>query len=162
MFSILAFTLGYSLRPYLSPLPPSSTSSSPLSTSSSSTPKSYSAVPTQAQKRTLSTSPPLSKSKSESDAELDPSSDDEDAALALSSNISGVRASLVEEVKLVLVVNDSLKMSKGKIAAQAGHATLACAMMMKEQNPKVSLLATSTSRRRNGGDNSQGPGERHR
>lgn len=38
----------------------------------------------------------------------------------------------------MLVVNDSLKMSKGKIAAQAGHATLACAMMLKEVNPKVS------------------------
>jgi peptidyl-tRNA hydrolase len=38
---------------------------------------------------------------------------------------------------MVLVVNDSLKMSKGKIAAQAGHATLACAMMLKDINPKV-------------------------
>ena len=39
---------------------------------------------------------------------------------------------------MVLVVNDSLKMTKGKIAAQAGHATLACALMLKEVNPKVS------------------------
>jgi PTH2 family peptidyl-tRNA hydrolase len=50
-----------------------------------------------------------------------------------------VKASLTEEVKLVLVVNDELKMSKGKIAAQAGHATLACALMLKDINPKVSL-----------------------
>jgi peptidyl-tRNA hydrolase len=35
-------------------------------------------------------------------------------------------------------VNDSLKMQKGKIAAQAGHATLACALMLKEKNPGVS------------------------
>lgn len=28
-------------------------------------------------------------------------------------------------------------MSKGKIAAQAGHATLACAFLVKEQNPQV-------------------------
>lgn len=40
-------------------------------------------------------------------------------------------------MKLVLVVNDELKMTKGKIAAQAGHATLACAMTLKEANPKV-------------------------
>ena len=44
---------------------------------------------------------------------------------------------MTEEVKLVLVVNDSLKMAKGKIAAQAGHATLACALMVREVNPKV-------------------------
>ena len=37
----------------------------------------------------------------------------------------------------MLVVNDSLKMQKGKIAAQAGHATLACALMLKDANPRV-------------------------
>jgi peptidyl-tRNA hydrolase len=46
----------------------------------------------------------------------------------------------MEEVKLVLVVNDSLKMQKGKIAAQAGHATLACALMLKDANPRVSTF----------------------
>ena len=51
---------------------------------------------------------------------------------------------MLEEVKLVLVVNDSLKMAKGKIAAQAGHATLACALMVREVNPKVGELGYRT------------------
>lgn len=43
----------------------------------------------------------------------------------------------------MLVVNDELRMTKGKIAAQAGHATLACAMTLKEANPKVrDVMAT--------------------
>lgn len=74
----------------------------------------------------------------------DSDSDAEDEQAARTSDIASVRANLTEEVKLVLVVNDSLKMSKGKIAAQAGHATLACAMMLKEVNPKVSLNFDST------------------
>ena len=69
----------------------------------------------------------------------DTESDAEDEAVALNSDIASVRANMLEEVKLVLVVNDSLKMAKGKIAAQAGHATLACAMIVKDVNPKVCL-----------------------
>ena len=74
-----------------------------------------------------------------SDSEgTDTDSDAEDESAALASDIASLKANLTEEVKLVLVVNDSLKMAKGKIAAQAGHATLACALMVKDVNPKVS------------------------
>ena len=86
---------------------------------------------------------------SDGDSEIvdasDSESDAEDEAAARASDISSVRASLTEEVKLVLVVNDSLKMSKGKIAAQAGHATLACAMMLKDVNPKVGQDSLASS-----------------
>lgn len=44
------------------------------------------------------------------------------------------------------MVNDSLKMTKGKIAAQAGHATLGCALMMKEVNPRVSACGLYAAR----------------
>lgn len=57
----------------------------------------------------------------------------------MASDIASLKANVTEEVKLVLVINDSLKMAKGKIAAQAGHATLACALLVREVNPKVSF-----------------------
>ncbi|KAG7527183.1 hypothetical protein FFLO_07189 [Filobasidium floriforme] len=42
-----------------------------------------------------------------------------------------------EECKLVLVVNQELAMTKGKIAAQCGHATLACYKTLQKTNPKL-------------------------
>ena len=79
-------------------------------------------------------------SSSDSIDGTDPGSDIEDEKAALTSDIASIKANLTEEVKLVLVVNDSLKMAKGKIAAQAGHATLACALMIREVNPKVNFV----------------------
>jgi PTH2 family peptidyl-tRNA hydrolase len=126
--SILAFTLGYSARALFAPVSTNSATTSKRSLSSS----------TKVDGRR--SSPISSDSDSRSDAGAsDSDSDAEDEAAALVSNIASVKASLTEEVKLVLVVNDELKMSKGKIAAQAGHATLACALMLKDINPKVSL-----------------------
>jgi PTH2 family peptidyl-tRNA hydrolase len=117
IFSVIAFALGYQTRTYLTP-----SSSSTPSLPSSSTPR----LP---KSRTLSNESASDSSDAESEAS--------DEAEALSSDIASLKANFTEEVKLVLVVNDSLKMAKGKIAAQAGHATLACAMLMKEVNPKV-------------------------
>lgn len=76
-------------------------------------------------------------SDSDSDSEVDTDSEAEDLALALSSNPQSLKPTAFDEVKLVLVVNESLKMTKGKIAAQAGHATLGCALMMKDVNPRM-------------------------
>lgn len=80
-----------------------------------------------------------SDSGSDSEGATNPESDSEDESAAVSSSdIASVKAGMGEEVKLVLVVNDSLKMQKGKVAAQAGHATLACALTLQAQNPRVS------------------------
>jgi PTH2 family peptidyl-tRNA hydrolase len=80
---------------------------------------------------------PASGFDSDSDSELDTDSEAEDLALALSSNPQSLKPTAFDEIKLVLVVNDSLHMTKGKIAAQAGHATLSCALMMKDVNPRM-------------------------
>jgi peptidyl-tRNA hydrolase, PTH2 family len=41
-----------------------------------------------------------------------------------------------EEYKLVIVMRSDLKMSKGKIAAQASHAAVNCAFACKKKDPK--------------------------
>jgi hypothetical protein len=51
--------------------------------------------------------------------------------------MAGIASGMGDGVKMVLVVNESLRMSKGKIAAQAGHATLACALTVMSRNPVV-------------------------
>ena len=40
-------------------------------------------------------------------------------------------------VKLVLVINNDLKMGKGKIAAQAGHASVSATMKAGEKSPSI-------------------------
>ncbi|PKX92730.1 aminoacyl-tRNA hydrolase PTH2 [Aspergillus novofumigatus IBT 16806] len=45
-----------------------------------------------------------------------------------------------EEVKLVLVVRTDLGMTKGKIAAQCSHATLACYKYLIAHNPQSPIL----------------------
>ncbi len=42
-----------------------------------------------------------------------------------------------DEVKLVIVMRTDLKMSKGKIAAQASHAAVNCAFASKKKDPKT-------------------------
>ncbi|KAL1936594.1 hypothetical protein VTP01DRAFT_728 [Rhizomucor pusillus] len=48
-----------------------------------------------------------------------------------------VDASKFQDYKMVLVVRTDLGMTKGKIAAQCGHATLACYKAAKSSNPEV-------------------------
>ncbi|CAG8543860.1 19709_t:CDS:2, partial [Cetraspora pellucida] len=42
-----------------------------------------------------------------------------------------------DEFKLVLLVRNDLGMTKGKVAAQCSHATLACYKYLKRTNPKL-------------------------
>ena len=133
----MAFALGYQVRTYFP--------STPLQKSkSSTTPKDPSLIdltdkpesPSSSKRKKLP-APASDSSDSESEAEVDTDSEAEDLALALSSNPQSLKPTAFDEVKLVLVVNDSLHMTKGKIAAQAGHATLGCALMMKDVNPRM-------------------------
>ncbi|QRW27581.1 DNA replication licensing factor MCM2/3/5 family pretein [Rhizoctonia solani] len=52
-------------------------------------------------------------------------------------NLGEIKAGLMEECKLVLVVRTDLGMTKGKIAAQCGHATLACYKAISAANPAL-------------------------
>lgn len=52
-------------------------------------------------------------------------------------DMNAVKAGLLEECKLVLVVRTDLKMDKGKIAAQCSHATLACYKALQSGNPTL-------------------------
>ncbi|KAK4702853.1 peptidyl-tRNA hydrolase, PTH2 family, partial [Phenoliferia sp. Uapishka_3] len=51
--------------------------------------------------------------------------------------LANVKAEGSEPCKLVLVVRTDLKMNKGKIAAQCGHATLACYKALTKSNPTL-------------------------
>ncbi|KAF7794116.1 hypothetical protein EIP86_005246 [Pleurotus ostreatoroseus] len=59
-------------------------------------------------------------------------SDEEDVA---DGNLAAVKPGFMEQCKLVLVVRTDLGMSSGKIAAQCGHATLACYKALLKTNP---------------------------
>jgi len=72
---------------------------------------------------------PISRKPTSFAAEESDENDDED--------LSKVKAGLLEECKLVLVVRTDLGMTKGKIAAQCGHATLACYKALSGSNPKL-------------------------
>ncbi|KAG8892707.1 hypothetical protein FRB99_002491 [Tulasnella sp. 403] len=64
----------------------------------------------------------------------DNDSDDEGAYDA---DLSAVSPGLFEECKLILIVRTDLGMTKGKIAAQCGHATLACYKALLKFNPAL-------------------------
>ncbi|GAA5915204.1 hypothetical protein JCM8208_007707 [Rhodotorula glutinis] len=51
--------------------------------------------------------------------------------------LAAVKAEGDEPCKLVLVVRTDLAMTKGKIAAQCGHATLACYKSLMQANPAL-------------------------
>ncbi|WWD19788.1 peptidyl-tRNA hydrolase [Kwoniella shandongensis] len=128
LFSILAFAAGYQAHSLLS--------SRSISTSSSSN-KSLPTTTTSSPRKCKSLASSAGSSAGSAASASDTESDSEDSAQALSSGLNGLKFSNGEEIKLVLVVNDELKMTKGKIAAQAGHATLAAAMTLKEANPRL-------------------------
>ncbi|KAJ9125544.1 hypothetical protein QFC22_000506 [Naganishia vaughanmartiniae] len=74
----------------------------------------------------------------EEEGEIDTGSDSENEKEAINqASLDQVKAGKWEECKLVLVVNQELGMTKGKIAAQCGHATLACYKTLLSQNPKL-------------------------
>lgn len=52
-------------------------------------------------------------------------------------DMNAIKAALMEECKLVLIVRTDLKMDKGKIAAQCSHATLACYKALQAGNPSL-------------------------
>ncbi|WVR09576.1 peptidyl-tRNA hydrolase [Kwoniella sp. DSM 27419] len=124
VLSVLAFALGYQVHSFFSP----------RSDPALLTPVDNAKAPSASSKKVKSTSSAPSVA---SDSGTDTDSDAEDSAAALSSDLSAAKFSSSEEMKLILVVNDELKMTKGKIAAQAGHATLACALTLKEANPRL-------------------------
>ncbi|KAG8864850.1 hypothetical protein FRB96_003436 [Tulasnella sp. 330] len=68
-----------------------------------------------------------------SDSEEEEENEEEGADI----DLNAVSAGLFEACKLVLVVRSDLGMTKGKIAAQCGHATLACYKALKKTNPKL-------------------------
>ncbi|KAF8898368.1 peptidyl-tRNA hydrolase PTH2-domain-containing protein [Infundibulicybe gibba] len=81
--------------------------------------------------------------------------DDEDCGELADGDLSAITPGFLEPCKLVLVVRTDLKMTSGKIAAQCGHATLACYKALAKKNPnlvqhwestgqaKIALKATS-------------------
>ncbi|KAJ6096597.1 peptidyl-tRNA hydrolase 2 [Penicillium sp. IBT 16267x] len=73
--------------------------------------------------------------EAEADAESDEESEDEGNGEELANFKDNV-----EEVKLVLVVRTDLGMTKGKIAAQASHATLACYKYFLTHAPDSQIL----------------------
>ncbi|KAF2016959.1 peptidyl-tRNA hydrolase [Aaosphaeria arxii CBS 175.79] len=77
-------------------------------------------------------SEPSGEKGSEAD-DSDESSDEDDAAL---SEFAGHN----EECKMVLVVRTDLGMTKGKIGAQCGHATLACYKHFLKTSPNSPIL----------------------
>ncbi|ODN94832.1 peptidyl-tRNA hydrolase [Cryptococcus wingfieldii CBS 7118] len=117
--SIITFALGYHAHNYFSaPTPLEAPKSKPRS------PRKFQASESQ--------------NSDDDDSLSDAESDSSDASSAVSNtDLTAPKWSSFDEMKLVLVVNDELKMTKGKIAAQAGHATLACALTLKEANPKL-------------------------
>ncbi|PHH63137.1 hypothetical protein CDD81_6288 [Ophiocordyceps australis] len=62
----------------------------------------------------------------------------------------GVPAANSQECKLVLVVRTDLGMTKGKMAAQCSHATLACYKALSRASPDSSQRATLARWERNG------------
>jgi PTH2 family peptidyl-tRNA hydrolase len=121
LIALLAGALGFQLSTYVQP-----TLAGPLPSSSAS-------PHTQTKRRGSAGS-----SSSSSEGSTDQESEDEDEMEAAGASLDKIQVGIHEEMKLVLVVNDSLKMTKGKIAAQAGHATLACYETLFKTNPAVS------------------------
>lgn len=66
-----------------------------------------------------------------------PKEDSDDEEAGVDGDLASVTPGLFEECKMVLVVRSDLGMTKGKIAAQCGHATLACYKTLQKSNPAL-------------------------
>ncbi|KAG8978140.1 hypothetical protein FRC05_011256 [Tulasnella sp. 425] len=66
-----------------------------------------------------------------------PKEDSDDEEAGADGDLASVTPGLFEECKMVLVVRSDLGMTKGKIAAQCGHATLACYKTLQKSNPAL-------------------------
>ncbi|OCH96582.1 PTH2-domain-containing protein [Obba rivulosa] len=62
---------------------------------------------------------------------------EEEEEAAADGDLSAVKPGFMEQCKLVLVVRTDLGMTTGKIAAQCGHATLACYKALSKTNPQL-------------------------
>ncbi|GME22205.1 Peptidyl-tRNA hydrolase PTH2 [Neofusicoccum parvum] len=80
------------------------------------------------------------KDDSESSSEEEEESDSEDEGVPVERQDLDPFTDRNEECKLVLVVRTDLKMGQGKIAAQCGHATLACYKAFLRQAPDSPVL----------------------
>ncbi|KAI0936067.1 hypothetical protein AcV5_004303 [Taiwanofungus camphoratus] len=67
------------------------------------------------------------------DVEVESDEEEEEA----DGDLSAVKPGFMEQCKLVLVVRTDLGMTPGKIAAQCGHATLACYKALLKTNPSL-------------------------
>jgi len=63
--------------------------------------------------------------------------EDEELGDIADGDLASISAGFLEPCKLVLVVRTDLKMTSGKIAAQCGHATLACYKALMKKNSKL-------------------------
>ncbi|KAH0590418.1 hypothetical protein H2248_000572 [Termitomyces sp. 'cryptogamus'] len=70
--------------------------------------------------------------------------DEDEVERIVDGDLSAVKAGTFEPCKLVLVVRTNLKLTSGKIAAQCGHATLACYKALIKVNPQRTALARQT------------------
>ncbi|TNY19540.1 PTH2-domain-containing protein [Rhodotorula diobovata] len=77
----------------------------------------------------------ISDANKASEDESDVETESEDGGDA--DELAAVKAEGDEPCKLVLVVRTDLNMTKGKIAAQCGHATLACYKSLLHANPAL-------------------------
>ncbi|KAF8350247.1 peptidyl-tRNA hydrolase PTH2-domain-containing protein [Amanita rubescens] len=69
--------------------------------------------------------------------EANRSEDDDDQEDIADGDLAAVKAGFLERCKLVLVVRTDLGMTSGKVAAQSGHATLACYKALMRKNPEL-------------------------
>ncbi|KAK4634725.1 putative peptidyl-tRNA hydrolase 2 [Fulvia fulva] len=93
----------------------------------------------------LQTSRPSNRNATASEVEHDDDSDISDVDAASDSDAQDLGElknfpGSTEECKLILVVRSDLGMTKGKIAAQCGHATLACYKTLVRANPAHPIL----------------------
>ncbi|GAA5924887.1 aminoacyl-tRNA hydrolase [Sporobolomyces koalae] len=80
---------------------------------------------------------PRSIDKGKQKAEVDDSDYETESEDGDDDELKTVKAEGDEPCKLVLVVRTDLNMNKGKIAAQCGHATLACYKSLNRSNPNL-------------------------
>jgi len=86
------------------------------------------------------TASPSSAVNNDSDSDADASTDEDMSDAVPPSTLSSFSSHALEECKLVLVVRGDLKMTKGKIAAQCSHATLACYKSMSRSSAGQAVL----------------------